>query len=163
MENGDSHGVERRWTPVKRGIVYYVLWTGAVAALLVLAYMFSAYIYCIVNRPPSYQPRVTLTLTHLCDARVAIDLFKEQVGRFPESLDELNEYRKKYPDKTSRWPLREYISRDPKTEGHAKLDGSGGFFYDPQSGDIRVNLTKPLHEYWRRYSGRSKDDIPADW
>ena len=85
------------------------------------------------------------------------------MGRFPESLDELNEYRKKYPEKTSRWPFAERISPSSGMQGHAKLDGSGGFFYDPQSGDIKVNLTKPLHEYWKRCSGKRKDEIPADW
>jgi hypothetical protein len=144
---------------VKRETVHHVLWAGAVAALFALAYSYS-----ITNGRSSYEQRLWVSQLNLRLARYSISLFKEQVGRFPESLEELDEYGKKHPHEIDwRWPYGETISRRRRTEGHAQLDGSGGFFYDPESGDIRVNLTKPLHHYWRRYSGKRRDEIPADW
>jgi hypothetical protein len=156
--------VERRRTGVKEYTIHYCLGICAIAALLLLL----AYL-CLAPRDQlSYSHRLRWTEENLRFARHCISVFKEETGRFPESIKELNEYGERFPERTS-WSFRfrEAISRVWKTEdafrGHAELDGSGGFFYDPKSGDIKVNLTKPLRFYWRGYTGARSDEIPADW
>jgi len=66
-------------------------------------------------------------------ARHCIGLFKEETGRFPASLEEANEYGRRFPDQTDwRFPFREAVSDRWETEdafrAQADLDGRGGFF-----------------------------------
>jgi hypothetical protein len=136
--------------------------------LSLLGYAFLA----LTDMGPDCEGRLFDTDLNLRYARHCIRVFKKDMGRFPESLQELYEYGKekirKGETESSFWrfPFEESISRHWRTEGsheHAVLDGSGGYFYNPENGDIRVNLTRPLRHCWRGYSGRKSDEIPADW
>lgn len=154
---------------MKRRIVHYGLRICAIAILLPLLG------YALLTL--SDMRWDCLELLHYTDrnlkcARHCIRVFKEDMGRFPESLQELYEYGKKIPEgdkERAYWqfPFKESISphwmTKKRSREHAVLDGSGGFFYNPENGDIRVNLTEPLRHYWRGYSGSEKDEIPADW
>lgn len=121
------------------------------------------------NKVRSYPLILRTTIRNLGSSRESIRLFFEQTGRFPESLSEMNEYVKKgeeYRDKIEwRTSPKEFISskNPPNTSEHGVLDGTGGLYYNPKIGVLKVNLTKPLKSYWRFYSGERKDEVPADW
>ncbi len=164
-----NEGIEKRHAPVKRRIVHYGLWICAMAILLpVLGYA----VLTLSDMRWDCVELLFYTDVNLKDARHCIGVFKGDIGRFPKSLQELYEYGKKIPEGGSersfwRFPFKESISphwmTKRRSREHAVLDGSGGLYYNPENGDIRVNLTKPLRHYWRGYSGDKKDDIPADW
>ena len=103
--------------------------------------------------------RLTLTFT-----RRSIQLFEEQNGRFPDSLNELNEYGKKFP-KQIQWyfPPKESIVGKSDSREHSVLDGTGGLYYDREKGELKLNLTRSLKSYWRFYVGKSRNRVPADW
>lgn len=105
--------------------------------------------------------------THVCldSGRKNIRLFAEETGRFPKSLAELNEYIQNRRDKMNRirFPLESISDDDPNTSEHNVLDGTGGLYYNPETGVLKVNLTKPLKSYWRFYFGKGREEVPADW
>jgi len=43
------------------------------------------------------------------------------------------------------------------------LNGKGGFYYDPNTGELRLNLTEPVKHYVPGYKGRYADEIPSSW
>ena len=118
------------------------------------------------NEIRSYPRRLRSTKINLSFGRKCILLFADQTGKFPESLHELNEYGKKFPDKINwRFPPKETITGHYPhiLPEHNVLDGTGGLYYDPKNGELKVNLTKPLKSYWRFYFGEERDEVPADW
>jgi len=111
-----------------------------------------------------YSNSLTWTRLFLNFSRENIRLFADQTGRFPESLQELNEYAERHSKIYWTGAPREYISgRHPDSSEHADLDGTGGLYYNPKTGVLKVNLTKPLKSYWRFYFGKRRDEVPADW
>ena len=115
----------------------------------------------------SYTLRWRLHGTHVClgFSRENIRLFADETGRFPKSLAELNEYVQKRRDKMHRirFPMESISDDDPNTSEHNVLDGTGGLYYNPETGVLKVNLTKTLKSYWRFYFGKRKNEVPADW
>lgn len=113
----------------------------------------------------SYQSRIRSTEINLLFIRRSVRLFHEQTGNYPGSLSELNEYGKKYT-KEINWYLTpgEYISKSSKQGTENKdLNGAGGLYYNPETGELKVNLTKPLKSYWKLYIGKRRNEVPADW
>ncbi len=108
--------------------------------------------------------RLQPTINNLGLSRRSIQFFTEQNGRFPDSLHELWEYWKNHPERRE-WPgpSKEFISAESNGTEHSVLDGTGGLYYDPKTGEMKINLTKPLKSYWRFYFGKKRDQIPADW
>ena len=94
--------------------------------------------------------------------RRSIGLYAEQNCKFPDSLDELNEYGSKFRDEIAWYCHPEEAITRNSTE-HSVLDGTGGLYYDPNNGDLKLNLTKPLKSYWIFYFGKKRNDVPADW
>ena len=43
------------------------------------------------------------------------------------------------------------------------LNGKGGFYYNNKTGEVRINLTQPLSDYFLIYIGGKGEEIPADW
>jgi hypothetical protein len=118
----------------------------------------------VINTDHSYRMRIRAARMNLSFARRSIRLFAGQNGRFPDSLQEMNEYGKRFPDRIQWYfPARESIAGKPNFHEHSALDGTGGLYYNPQTGDLRLNLTKPLKSYWRFYFGEEKNEVPADW
>jgi len=131
-----------------------------VAILLVIAL-----VWVISGGGGNYKWRLRWTRTSLIFCRKSIRLFAEQTGRFPKTLSELNEYGRKSPDKISwRGTPREHISaRYANSSESNELNGTGGLYYNPNTGVLKVNLTKPLKSYWRFYFGERRDEVPAAW
>jgi len=46
---------------------------------------------------------------------------------------------------------------------YRQLNDKGGYYYDPNTGEVKLNLTRPVHEYLNRYSGKFKDQVPSSW
>ena len=46
---------------------------------------------------------------------------------------------------------------------YRKLNDKGGYYYDPNTGEVRLNLTRPVQEYLKWYSGGYKDQVPSSW
>ena len=94
--------------------------------------------------------------------RRSIGLYAKQNGKFPDSLNEFNEYGGKFRDEIN-WHSRPKDSITGNSTEHSVLDGTGGLYYDPNNGDLKLNLTKPLKSYWIFYFGKNRNDVPADW
>ena len=149
---------------MKRSLARIVFWVVVIIMLVVVAGLI-----IVNNKVHSYPRRLNTTKTILKFSRESIRLFFEQTGSFPESLHEMNEYAKKDEKFRAKikWgmPPMECISiyHPSNSSEHDVLDDTGGLYYNPKTGELKVNLTKPLKSYWRFYSGERKDEVPADW
>jgi type II secretory pathway pseudopilin PulG len=101
--------------------------------------------------------------TALSYLRDKIRQYHQVTGEFPSSLAEMENY---FVRKTGeRWgPSMEYISagQGSKRES-AVLDGSGGWYYSRETGELRINLTGPLKSYFRYYYRQDRNEQPCDW
>ena len=107
---------------------------------------------------------VTLRIqsTNLMFVRRSIRLYAEQNNRFPDSLDQLAQYGEKFRDEIAWYAHPKDLITDNSTE-HSVLDGTGGLYYDPNNGDLKLNLTRPLKSYWIFYFEKKRNDVPANW
>lgn len=104
-------------------------------------------------------------------ARRDIELFKKEKGRAPYSLSELSNWRESITDLNEFNPgfrfgihKERLSSRHGNSKEYTELNNKGGFYYNNQTGEVKLNLTKPLKEYFIFIYVRSnKDEIPADW
>jgi hypothetical protein len=102
------------------------------------------------------------TKLRLGASRASIEAFAKRTGRFPSSLAELSAYMKQ--EQIFPAPPAEFISRGHGDfSEHRELDSSGGLYYNPATGKIKVNLAKPLRCYHWTYFGPGRNEIPADW
>ena len=54
--------------------------------------------------------------------------------------------------------------RKPEYRGfYCELNGSGGWFYDQETGTVKVNLTQPVKTYIDAYVGLLGQEVPSDW
>lgn len=107
------------------------------------------------------EDRVRGTQALLYVTRSGIKTFYEMNGRYPESINEFRQWSrggawdKMIVDLTS--------DKQSVVPEYRKLNDKGGYYYDPNTGEIRLNLTRPVQEYLKFYSGRYKDQIPSSW
>lgn len=152
------------YNTMKRSMARVVFWVVVIIMIII-----GAGLLIVHNKVRSYPLILRSTIRNLRSSRESIRLFFEQTGRFPESLQEMNEYAKKgeeYRDKIEwRSSPKEFISskHPPNTSEHSVLDDTGGLYYNPKTGVLKVNLTKPLKSYWKFYSGERKEEVPAEW
>jgi len=103
------------------------------------------------------------SLWNLRKMRHEIKEYYQDNDRYPFSIAEL----KKYAMTKSSFYERgfaEYLS-NPKGNSNENnsLTGSGGWYYDKTTGTLKINLTKPLKTYLRRYIADDKNEIPSNW
>jgi len=112
-----------------------------------------------------YMKQLRWTEYSLRLARQNIISFREITGRNPISLSEINQYAKRNINSGLRQkPFGEHLSDvDGNRQEHNILNGQGGLFYDPESGVVKVNLTKPIKSYLRLYFGKKRNEIPSEW
>ena len=133
-----------------------------VLIVLCVLIVVAAWIGVTVSSKIYYVEGVRGTRRCLDGSRAAIEDFAKHNGRFPGSLTELSAHMKRLH--IPRWLPKEWISkRRGDFSEHRELDGTGGIYYNPATGEIKVNLTKPVRCYRRTYIGPSRTDIPADW
>jgi hypothetical protein len=93
-----------------------------------------------------YGKRKLWTLVCLDAIKEDIKVFKQKEGRYPNSLAELGLYAKQNLDlKLYGGPYQEFISNEEGNSNEvATLNGEGGWYYNSNTGEIRINLSKPL-------------------
>lgn len=113
--------------------------------------------------PESSKQRCLGTKGELHRIRSTLQHYYESKHRYPNSLTELQTYVLQNLDKPILvTDLTEYITSE---EGNAQesivLDGSGGWYYDKATGEVRLNITKPVKYYLGPTI--SAEEIPAEW
>ena len=114
----------------------------------------------LININNSYRSKLRIQKTNLFMSRTNIRLFAEQNGKFPDSLHELSE--SKYKKQFHVTP-KEFIAGKSDPSEHSVLDGKGGLYYNSKTGELKLNLMRPLKSYWRFYLGEKRNAVPADW
>jgi hypothetical protein len=112
--------------------------------------------------PKQYQ----WTLVSLQRLRSGIQIFKDENGRYPATLSELNTLSSNSGGEKSEYGENmEFISSmDGCNIEYDNLNGAGGWYYNCKTGEVRVNLTKPLKEYFKDcYDITIRYKIPSDW
>lgn len=90
--------------------------------------------------------------------------YKELMGRYPESLKEIKAYTQGNDAFHLRSETKEYISvEEGSDEEHSVLNGEGGWYYNKETGEVKVNLTKPLKYYFEHYYMLDREAIPSEW
>lgn len=104
---------------------------------------------------------ILLTKRTLNFTRNKVQEFKEATGRFPSSLAEIK-YDRYHPEFES-FPLYEAISdENGNRKEYDELNGLGGWYYNATTGEVKVNIIKPVKNYM--YCLRQdENEIPADW
>jgi len=112
-----------------------------------------------------YSKKLLWTEFSLHLARANIRKFHQITGRNPHSLGEINQYAQEHTDSGLRKiAFGEYLTNtDGNKEEYTSLNGQGGLFYNERTGEVKVNLTKPVKHYLRLYFGKYRNEIPADW
>jgi hypothetical protein len=113
--------------------------------------------------PTSSKERCLGARGELQGIRSALQHYYESKHRYPNSLAELQTYVKQKPNEPIMvTDLTEYITSE---EGNAHestvLDGSGGWYYDKATGEVKLNITKPVEHYLGPtiYA----EEIPSEW
>ena len=146
------------WMDSKKSRPYaYAIVAGVVISLLIVSYI------NIYNR--NCERRILRIKVSLKNLRVHIHLFSRENGRYPDSLSELTKFCEDSGGDES-W-LRMYVDlssnkRSEITE-YRKLNNKGGYYYDPQKGEVKINLTRLVKEYLPRYRGSYENQVPSSW
>jgi hypothetical protein len=109
--------------------------------------------------------RLGWTMAMLGKTRNDLKKYYDQKSSYPETLTELTQFGKNNPNSGIKSKLpKEYISQKKGcTLEHDSLNGKGGWFYDNATGDIRVNVTVPVKNYFKLYFGEERNQIPSEW
>ncbi len=113
----------------------------------------------------SQRPHDTQMCLRILRSNIA--KYKEHNGEFPKTLKILSDHINHnddidYSGKSLIW--REYIStKDGNPTEHSVLNGKGGIYYDCISGEVKINLDKPVKEYIFLYLAENRNEIPSSW
>lgn len=150
------------------------LWSGIIGAIASLAICIIFYFWFCELQPvyPRAMGLYLTTTTRVNLGRKYIDKYHELYGKYPGSLKILEEFiREKCMNEDLDLKriyfepgFIEYYS-NPKgnTNEYKMLNGQGGWYYNRTTGELRVNLTKPVKAYIKFYNGGHKEEVPADW
>lgn len=137
------------------GLIYTL-----VALLLLMLALFI--LYLSYQRP--YEDRIRANQGYLSILRTDIQFFLEQNCRYPHSLDEFRLWSQAHGGRI--WD-KMYVDLNSEKQtdvpDYRELNDKGDYYYDPNTGEIRLNLTRPVKEYLPGYRGRFKDDVPSSW
>lgn len=121
----------------------------------------------------SLSSRVVNAKHSLYVARRSIKWYKTQTGNYPLHLSTIQEYAKgnglsKKEPYTRLFEHDSHKERITSSSGNSveynELNGQGGFFYNPNTGEVKLNITKPLKEYfWFYFLATDCDEIPSEW
>ena len=144
------------WIKLKEGISYSkIAVVGILISLMVVILSYRLYQNKIENCINSTR---AMLFTH----RREFNMFLDLKGHYPQSLNEFwRDIRGEYASK------KHYIAFKYQSESNVKeyreLNGQGGYYYNPDTGDIKLNFTKPVKEYFFWYGGKYADEIPSFW
>ena len=146
------------WMDSKKSRPYaYAIVAGVIFSLVIVVYINSYTKHC-----ERRFVRIQATLKHL---RASILLFSRENGRYPDSLSELAQFCKDFGGNESWFKMYVDLSSDKRSEiqEYRKLNDTGGYYYNPENGEVRLNLTRPVNEYLPHYQGGFKDQVPSSW
>jgi hypothetical protein len=113
--------------------------------------------------PDVAKERFIVTAGELARMRSAVEHYYESNNSYPNSLAELRKYVQENQGMVFRpTDLKEHITTE---EGNGResnvLDGTGGWYYDKATGEVKLNITRPVTHYLGKNS--YPKEIPADW
>lgn len=134
------------------------------SSIIVFALVFFIVRYFNCN---PYAKRIEWTRISLGAIRNDISLFYKENGVYPDSLLEIKELLKHKDDSRFSFSAREnkeYLSSEEGSFSESTiLSNEGGWFYDSKTGQLKINLNKPLHTYFPHYYYGNRNKIPAEW
>ena len=132
-----------------------------IVAVIVFVFTFILIRYFSVN---PYQLRLSSTCVSLVHLRGSLKHYKEEVGEFPESLTEMEQHYDGH-DSYSFKLNKEYISsyEEGSNQEFNTLNGKGGWYYNKETGEIVINIDKPLKSCFDHYYYSNRNEVPADW
>jgi len=122
-------------------------------------------LYILIYAITSEDSSIRSTKVFLAVGRGHINGFKKHKGRYPNSLAELEQYIVQNQELGfKKLSFIEYYS-DPKgnSQEFDLLNGEGGWYYNKKTGEVKLNLTKPVKCYLRFYFGKYRNEVPSDW
>ena len=131
-------------------------------AILLSIALASSVVVVYVMRP-RFDKRVMLTQRNLRVTRQKISEFHSQFDTYPTSLAHLD--RLYDPNDRGHRILRsEHITSVQGCNAEStEWNNGGGWRYDPNTGTLEVNATKPLRTYLPFYYGPERHEKPSDW
>lgn len=104
---------------------------------------------------PRYR-RIEATLENLQKMRSSIVNYKKDNLRLPQFLDQIPNWEPGF--------YKEYIStKNGESSIGNILDGSGGWYYNPENGNIKVNIIETVNKYIPNCKGFCAKQKPSDW
>lgn len=148
-----------KWYKIRIGVFISLILFLLVAILL----LFGDFTY--------YNKKILWTDKELRRARANVEWFKEQTGRLPISLAEIKEYAEDNPETgqnvysvlRNRLCTEFYSDIKGNSKEYDVLNGKSGWYYNNTTGEVRINLTRPVKFYLKFYFGEKRNQVPADW
>jgi len=110
------------------------------------------------------EDRIDAIKINLKTLRRYVSFLYEKHGIYPDSFAQLRG--SLIQSGSGNWD-RLYVDlasdRQAEVPEYRELNNKGGYYYDPNRGEIRLNLTRPVREYLRWYGGSYADQIPSHW
>jgi len=122
-------------------------------------------VYVQIEYNSKCENRIKVIKVYLGATRKSIQAFYEHNERYPDSLSEFREYVRDESNFIKAPEMYVDLTSDKQSDvsEYRQLNDKGGYYYDPNTGEIRLNLTRPVQEYLKWYRGRYKDQIPSSW
>lgn len=134
--------------------------------MIFLVSLLSVFAIWSITHPADRSQRIIDTQLNLRDLEKDLEIYIRLEKKYPESLSKMYEYIASYSEAKFRAEKvgSEYISIEKGTDKEfSELNGKGGWYYNKQTGEVRVNLTKPVKKYLKFYFGWDHDEIPSEW
>jgi len=109
------------------------------------------------------EKRVSGTKVSLQLYRGAIQQFKEQKETYPANLEISIEFLRQQGQIIPKGVCEYITSAEGSNVQYEELNGNGGWYYNNNSGEVRVNVTGPVKNYLKLYFGEERNEIPSKW
>jgi hypothetical protein len=135
--------------------------------VIVSVILLAAVFVVLMTIPPRiHRPAlVALVRQELMIGRQKIQDFRRVNNRYPQSLAELEQYIAQTQE--LRFAGGRFVEQISTPKGnathHERLDGTGGWYYDNTTGELRVNLTHEIKSYLPGYIASDGTERPCDW
>ena len=132
--------------------------------ILIVCFIIASFLI-LIKINSNYATQIIRTELLLQVARQDVTTFKNTFGKYPEALHEIIQYSK--TNQKLYLHDKMYVEFLSTINGngteHTFLNGQGGYYYDPDTGEVKVNLIKPIKHYLPLYFGKKRNETPSDW
>lgn len=145
------------WLGSRKSSPYAYAIAGALLLMLVVVAVYISY-------QTRCEDRIHAIRANIKALRSSIQVFYRSNGRYPHSLEEFRQWAG--AEHGSFWKNMYVDLKSTKQSDvpeYRELNNKAGYYYDPNNGETRLNLTRPVTEYLPRYRGRFKDAVPSSW